>query len=55
MERVVYAAMDLNGLKQVNDTFGHEAGDDLIQSAATGTNRRNETFEQKTAEQQHTD
>jgi diguanylate cyclase (GGDEF)-like protein len=27
-------AMDLNGLKQVNDTCGHEAGDELIIGAA---------------------
>lgn len=29
---VVY--LDLNGLKLVNDTYGHEAGDQLIQTAA---------------------
>ena len=27
-------AMDINGLKQVNDTFGHAAGDELIVGAA---------------------
>ena len=30
----VYVAMDVNGLKQVNDTLGHAAGDELIQGAA---------------------
>lgn len=30
----VYAAMDVNGLKCVNDTQGHAAGDELIQGAA---------------------
>lgn len=33
-ENFVYVSMDLNGLKQANDTFGHEAGDELIKSAA---------------------
>ena len=28
------AYIDLNGLKQVNDSLGHEAGDRLICSAA---------------------
>lgn len=27
-------AMDINGLKMVNDAFGHEMGDDLLKSAA---------------------
>lgn len=31
----VYASMDLNGLKQANDSFGHEAGDKLLKSAAS--------------------
>lgn len=30
----VYAAMDVNGMKCVNDTQGHAAGDELIQGAA---------------------
>lgn len=30
----VYAALDVNGLKGVNDTLGHAAGDELIQGAA---------------------
>ncbi|MBP5599518.1 MAG: GGDEF domain-containing protein [Lachnospiraceae bacterium] len=31
---VTIIAMDLNGLKHVNDTFGHQAGDDYIKAAA---------------------
>ena len=30
----IYVSMDVNGLKQVNDTLGHAAGDELIQGAA---------------------
>ena len=30
----VYAALDVNGLKSINDTLGHAAGDELIQGAA---------------------
>ncbi len=30
----VYVSMDLNGLKRANDSFGHVAGDELIQAAA---------------------
>ena len=28
--------MDINGLKEINDTFGHDAGDELIRSVAAG-------------------
>lgn len=31
----VYAAIDINGLKVVNDNLGHAAGDDMIKGAAT--------------------
>lgn len=31
----VYVAMDVNGLKQVNDTIGHEGGDELLKGAAS--------------------
>ena len=30
----VFAAMDVNGLKTINDTLGHEAGDEIIVGAA---------------------
>ena len=30
---LVYVSVDLNGLKQANDTFGHFAGDELIEGA----------------------
>lgn len=30
----VYVSMDVNGLKSVNDTLGHEAGDELIKGAS---------------------
>ena len=33
-EDLVYISMDLNGLKKVNDTLGHESGDDLLVSSA---------------------
>lgn len=32
--KLVLVAMDINGLKVVNDTLGHAAGDELIQGAA---------------------
>lgn len=32
-ENFVYIAMDLNGLKNINDTLGHDAGDELITEA----------------------
>ena len=31
----VFISMDLNGLKNVNDTLGHDAGDELIMGAAS--------------------
>jgi diguanylate cyclase (GGDEF)-like protein len=34
-ENLMILEMDLNGLKRVNDTLGHEAGDELIIGAAT--------------------
>lgn len=34
-DNLVYVSMDLNGLKQANDTLGHEAGDELIKVAAS--------------------
>ena len=34
-DSLVFIAMDINGLKQVNDTYGHAAGDELIIGAAT--------------------
>ena len=34
MNDVVVFVMDVNGLKRVNDTFGHEAGDGYIKGAA---------------------
>lgn len=33
-ENLVLVAMDVNGLKQVNDSLGHAAGDELIKNAA---------------------
>ena len=33
-EDLAFFLMDINGLKKVNDTFGHEAGDELICAAA---------------------
>lgn len=33
-EDLVYIAIDLNGLKDVNDAYGHDVGDDLIIGAA---------------------
>ncbi|MEE1503935.1 MAG: diguanylate cyclase, partial [Acutalibacteraceae bacterium] len=38
VEDIGVAYFDLNGLKQVNDTKGHEAGDKLVKNAATGIN-----------------
>ena len=33
-DELVYVSMDLNGLKFINDKFGHDAGDELIIGAA---------------------
>jgi len=33
-QRIAIIVLDLDGLKQVNDSSGHSAGDDLIKSAA---------------------
>ncbi|MBQ6504172.1 MAG: diguanylate cyclase [Flexilinea sp.] len=33
-DEMIYIAIDINGLKEVNDTFGHDAGDKLIIGAA---------------------
>ena len=33
-QNLVYVSMDLNGLKNANDSLGHEAGDKLIQGAS---------------------
>ena len=33
-ENLIYIAVDINGLKEVNDSLGHEAGDRLITGAA---------------------
>lgn len=33
-DKLVYVAMDVNGLKNINDTLGHDAGDELIKGAA---------------------
>ncbi len=38
VEYIGIAYFDINGLKEVNDTKGHEAGDTLIKSAAEGIN-----------------
>lgn len=38
VEDIGVAYFDLNGLKEINDTKGHEAGDNLIKSAANGIN-----------------
>lgn len=34
-DNFVYVSMDLNGLKQANDAFGHEMGDALLKGAAS--------------------
>ena len=32
--KVVFCFIDINGLKEINDTYGHDAGDDLISSVS---------------------
>jgi diguanylate cyclase (GGDEF)-like protein len=34
LEKLRYVSLDLNGLKEANDTLGHEAGDELIKNTA---------------------
>lgn len=34
LKDLIVFSMDINGLKKVNDTYGHDAGDDLIRAAA---------------------
>lgn len=34
-DKFVYVSMDVDGLKMVNDTMGHAAGDELIKGAAS--------------------
>lgn len=38
VEDIGVAYFDINGLKEVNDTKGHAAGDNLVKNAATGIN-----------------
>lgn len=37
-EKLIVFSMDVNGLKLTNDTYGHQAGDELIKVAAEGIN-----------------
>lgn len=34
MDKYIVAMVDINGLKEVNDTYGHDAGDDYITMVA---------------------
>ena len=44
-ETMVLAAVDIDGLKQVNDTRGHLAGDELIRSVATALKTRLRSYD----------
>jgi diguanylate cyclase (GGDEF)-like protein len=44
-ERIGIAVFDINGLKFVNDTMGHDAGDELIRRAADALTRAMESGE----------
>lgn len=43
--RLVVAFLDIDGLKQINDTRGHEAGDELIRVVASSLRRRFRSYD----------